>query len=81
MYIAKIGENFVLKRMPNSADQHDFSCLSYEPPTEISGLGEVIGEAIKTDETGASVLKLSSVCQKAMYPNKRLRQVIHLKIL
>ncbi|MCE6945662.1 DUF1173 domain-containing protein, partial [Acinetobacter baumannii] len=32
MYIAKIGDNFVLKRMPNSADQHHFDCLSYEPP-------------------------------------------------
>ena len=65
MYIAKIGENFVLKRMPNSADQHDFSCLSYEPPTEISGLGEVIGEAIKTDETGASVLKFEFSLSKS----------------
>lgn len=65
MYIAKIGENFVLKRMPNSADQHDFSCLSYEPPTEISGLGEVMGEAIKTDETGASVLKFEFSLSKS----------------
>jgi hypothetical protein len=52
MYIAKIGENFVLKRMPNSADQHDFSCLSYEPPTEISGLGEVMGKLSRQMKQG-----------------------------
>lgn len=75
MYIAKIGDSYILKRMPNSANQHHFDCMSYEPPTEISGLGEVMGEAIKTDDTGASVLKFefslskSNVAKQAPTPS------------
>ncbi|MGQ1480521.1 DUF1173 family protein (plasmid) [Acinetobacter baumannii] len=82
MYIAKIGDNFVLKRMPNSADQHHFDCLSYEPPNEISGLGEVMGEAIKTDETGASVLKFefslskSNVTKQAPTPSETPKDTV-----
>lgn len=82
MYIAKIGDNYVLKRMPNSADQHHFDCLSYEPPNEISGLGEVMGEAIKTDETGASVLKFefslskSNVTKQAPTPSETPKDTV-----
>ena len=65
MYIAKVGDNYVLKRMPNSADQHDFNCISYEPPTEISGLGEVLGDAIKVDQSGLSVLKFDFSLSKS----------------
>lgn len=59
MYIAKISGKFVLKRMPNSGDTHASSCDSYEPPSELSGLGEVMGSAIKeSPDDGVTTLKL-----------------------
>jgi hypothetical protein len=58
MYIAKVNDRFIIKRMPNSGPQHSPDCDSYEPPPELSGLGEVLGSAIKenTDE-GTTELK------------------------
>jgi hypothetical protein len=59
MYIAHIGDKFVLKRMPSTGSLHDADCESYEPPAALSGLGEVVGTAIKEDvESGTTVLKL-----------------------
>ncbi|MGQ1273679.1 DUF1173 family protein (plasmid) [Acinetobacter baumannii] len=65
LYIAKVGETYVLKRMPNSANEHDFNCTSYEPPAEISGLGEVMGDAIKTDNDGNSILRFDFSLSKS----------------
>ncbi|OWY41157.1 hypothetical protein CEK28_00040 [Xenophilus sp. AP218F] len=60
MYIAKVGSRFVLKRMPNSGGLHDPECDSYEPPAELSGLGQVMGAAIQEDiEAGITTLKLN----------------------
>lgn len=59
MYIAKVGEKHHLKRMPNTGPHHDPNCDSYEPPAELSGLGEVVGSAIQEDpESGVTNLKL-----------------------
>ena len=59
MYIAKIGERYVIKRMPLSGISHSPTCESYEPPPEVSGLGEVMGQAIQVDlGTGNIALKL-----------------------
>lgn len=59
MYIAKVLGKHVLKRMPNSGVQHSTTCDSYEPPAELSGLGEVMGSAIQEDpEQGLTALKL-----------------------
>lgn len=45
MYVAKYAE-YVIKRLPETGQDHHPSCPSYElPPTE-SGLGELLGEAI-----------------------------------
>lgn len=65
LYIAKVGEIYVLKRMPNTANEHHFNCTSYEPPSELSGLGEVMGEAIKIDAEGNSVLKFDFSLSKS----------------
>ena len=46
MYIAKIGEQFFLKRMPESGSKHAAFCEHYAPPPEVSGLGTLLGEAI-----------------------------------
>lgn len=50
MYIAKFGDKYLIKRMPGSGVAHAPDCDSYEPPPELSGLGEVLGSAIKESE-------------------------------
>jgi hypothetical protein len=45
--------------MPNSGGDHAPACDSYEPPPELSGLGQVMGTAIQEDpEEGLTALKL-----------------------
>ncbi|EJC84143.1 Protein of unknown function (DUF1173) [Rhizobium leguminosarum bv. trifolii WSM2297] len=59
MYIARMDDQFLIKRMPLSGRQHDPGCPSYDPPYELSGLGPLIGNAIQIDAaTGAAMLKL-----------------------
>jgi hypothetical protein len=58
MYVARIGDQLVIKRMPLSGGAHDPQCESYEPPYELTGLGPLIGSAIQIDAaTGAAALK------------------------
>jgi hypothetical protein len=60
MYIAKINSKFAVKRMPNTGPNHAPECDSYEPPPELSGLGQVLGNAIEEDaEEGVTTLKLA----------------------
>jgi len=59
MYVAQVGDQFIVKRMPLSGSEHDSACPSYEPPDELSGLGVLIGSAIQIDpESGLSALKV-----------------------
>lgn len=59
MYIARFGERHILKRMPGTGPQHDVDCDSYEPPSGLSGLEAVEGEAIVENiEDGTTALKL-----------------------
>lgn len=62
MYIARLAfpnEGFIVKRMPASGHLHAPDCPSYEPPAELSGLGQVLGSAIVEDPaTGQTTLKL-----------------------
>jgi hypothetical protein len=62
MYVARLAgtnEGFIVKRMPNTGSHHAPDCPSYEPPTEASGLGQVLGSAISEDPvTGETTLKL-----------------------
>lgn len=59
MYIARIGGKHFVKRMPNTGILHDSSCESYEPPAELSGLGQVLGTAIEENvDDGYTALKL-----------------------
>jgi hypothetical protein len=45
MYVAKHAE-FVIKRMPGTGHLHHVACHSFEPEAGVSGLGELMGEAI-----------------------------------
>ncbi|MBY0238808.1 MAG: DUF1173 domain-containing protein [Burkholderiaceae bacterium] len=60
MYVASIGERYILKRMPETGSQHALTCASYEPPAGLSGLGEVLGNAIRAnyDDAGTTTLRL-----------------------
>ena len=37
MYVARLGDGFIVKRMPNTGSHHVPDCPSYEPPAEFSG--------------------------------------------
>lgn len=59
MYIARLGEQFILKRWPASGHEHAVDCDRYEPPLEASGLGRLLGLAIREDPlTGDVDLRL-----------------------
>jgi Protein of unknown function (DUF1173) len=59
MYIAKVLGKFIIKRMPDSGGNHAPTCDSYEPPLQLSGLGQVMGTAIQENpENGITTLKL-----------------------
>jgi hypothetical protein len=59
MYIAQVGDQYIVKRMPLSGGGHDPACPSYDPPDELSGLGVLMGSAIQVDpESGMPALKV-----------------------
>ena len=59
MYVARLGDGHIVKRMPDTGCHHAPACPSYEPPAEFSGLGQVLGSAITEDPaTGETTLKL-----------------------
>jgi len=59
MYVARLGDGHLIKRMPYTGSHHAPDCPSYEPPAEFSGLGQVLGSAITEDPVnGVTALKL-----------------------
>lgn len=59
MYVARLGNGYIVKRMPDTGRHHAPDCPSYEPPAHLSGLGQVLGSAIKEDPvTGLISLRL-----------------------
>ena len=59
MYVARLGDGYLIKRMPYTGSHHAPDCPSYEPPAELSGLGQVLGSAITEDPVnGLTALKL-----------------------
>lgn len=66
MYVACIQGKYVMKRMPNSGSTHRPDCAAYEPPAELSGLGEIIGTAIQENiKEGTTTLKLDFALSKS----------------
>ncbi|RZU28907.1 DUF1173 family protein [Edaphobacter modestus] len=59
MYIAHFEQGFLVKRMPDSGEEHAADCESYETPADLSGRGEVDGQAIQHEEGGLVNLKLA----------------------
>ncbi|OHV77231.1 DUF1173 domain-containing protein [Rhizobium sp. LCM 4573] len=58
MYITRLEDRYLIKRIPLSGRDHDPACPSYEPPYELSGLGPLIGNAIQIDASDKADLKL-----------------------
>lgn len=59
MYVARLMNGYIVKRMPNTGSQHATSCPSYELPAELTGLGQLVGTAIvENPATGETALKL-----------------------
>ena len=59
MYVARLGDGYIVKRMPDTGSCHAPNCPSYEPPAEFSGLRQMLGSAITEDPTtGETTLKL-----------------------
>jgi hypothetical protein len=52
MVVARLAHQFILKRMPQSGARHHASCISYEPPQDATGLGELLGDAVMELDTG-----------------------------
>ncbi|WP_049096376.1 DUF1173 domain-containing protein [Burkholderia cepacia] len=67
MYVSKVQGQYLIKRMPESGPLHstDPNCPSYEAPAQLSGLGEVMGHAIKEDvDEGTTSLRLDFALNK-----------------
>ena len=66
MYVARLWDGYLIKRMPYTGSHHAPDCPSYEPPAEFSGLGQVLGSAITEDPVnGVTALKLGFSMSKA----------------
>ena len=57
MYVSRL-RNFVVKRMPETGNHHHPGCPSYEPDATLSGLGELVGDAVRESAAGAIELSL-----------------------
>jgi hypothetical protein len=65
LYIALARGQYVLKRLPYSGPRHAPYCDHYEPPSELSGLGQVNGSAIREEpETQTTTLTLDFALTK-----------------
>jgi hypothetical protein len=65
LYIALIRAQYVLKRLPYSGPLHAPHCEHYEPPPELSGLGQVSGSAIREElESQTTTLSLDFALTK-----------------
>ena len=59
MYISRLGNGYVVKRMPETGSLHAPSCPSFEPAVTTSGLEPLLGTAIIEDPNcGATTLRL-----------------------
>ncbi len=65
MYIAKIGTQFYVKRMPGTGERHAPECDAFEAPEHLSGLSELNGSAIvESADEGTTLLKLDFALTK-----------------
>lgn len=59
MYVARLGDTYVVKRMPDGGSRHAPQCPHYAPPAEFSGVAPLLGTAILENvATGDTTLRL-----------------------
>jgi len=58
MAVALLEGRYILRRMPNSGHLHAFSCPSFAPVPELSGLADVLGTAVVTLDDGVTMVRL-----------------------
>lgn len=72
MGVAKVEGTYIIKRLPNTGAKHAAHCEHFSPPPELSGLGHVMGSAIKVDAVTSSVsLRLAFSLSKLADPMSR----------
>lgn len=65
MYVTKLAGRHIIKRMPGTGGDHAPTCDSYEPPAELSGLGEINDNAIQENpDLGVTSLKFDFALTK-----------------
>lgn len=65
-YVAKVNDGYVLKRMPETGNQHAATCPHFEPAAEASGLAALSSTAIREDPvTGLTSLKLGFILSRS----------------
>lgn len=58
-YVAKINGGYVVKRMPETGNQHAASCPHFEPSADANGFGPLLGTAIRENPaTGLTALRV-----------------------
>lgn len=65
MYIARLGDYYVVKRLPDKGSLHHPSCPSFEPDPSVSGLGSLWHDAVQEHQTGEVDLRFA-------FPMKRM---------
>lgn len=69
MYVARLAHQFIIKRMPGRGSLHALHCDAYAVPLELSGLGAVLGGAVRTNVgDGQTSLRLDFSLSKAARP-------------
>lgn len=59
MYVARLGDGYIVKRMPQTGHRHAPGCACFEPPPTWSGLAPLLGSAITEDPvSGLTMLRL-----------------------
>lgn len=65
MYVAHLGDGFIVKRMPTTGHLHAPDCGSYEPPPELSGRSEMAAAMREDLATGCTALEVDfALCQR-----------------
>ena len=65
MYIARLPDGCIVKRLPYTGNQHAPHCPHFEPPADASGLGQLTGSAISEDtDSGITLLNLGFAMSK-----------------
>jgi len=58
MYVARLGDGYIAKRMPDTGSSHMPNCPSFGPPAELFGLRDAANSILEDPVSGITTLKL-----------------------